>query len=254
MKKLVGYFHIALNLQRITLDEEVTLALGIKLANDPDATSPPFTQAQLQTLAATVQTDLGGHPTGRTPTLTAKQQQDVNALTRALVADKGYVETVANAKAQGVRAVFDEVVSRIGFVGKKLPSTHQRVFESLAAAPQSFHVRVPSQAPRGLTYVYRYGITTAAGVLPTTWQPDIALSVTELCVTGIPSTSVVAVEYAVVLLPPHNTTAASPKRTAAIASPSKFVAVPPVNKAGKVTLVHGTSYVRWSDAIYIVIP
>src|SRR6185312_7623155 len=253
MKKLVGYFHIALNLQRITLDEEVTLALGIKLANDPDATSPPFTQAQLQTLAATVQADLGGHPTGRTPTLTAKQQQDVNALTRALVADKGYVETVANAKAQGVRAVFDEVVSRIGFAGKKPPSTHQRVFESLASAPQSFRVRVPSEAPRGLTYVYRYGITTAAGVLPTTWQPGISLSVTELCVTGIPSSSIVAVEYAVVLLPPR-ATAASPKRKAAAASPSKVMTVPPVNKAGKVTLVHGTSYLRWSDAIYIVIP
>lgn len=91
MKKLVGYFHIVLMLDRISLDEEVTLALGLKLANDPDATNPPFTQAQLQALAATVQTDLGGHPTGRTPTLTAQQQQHVDALTRAIVADKGYV-------------------------------------------------------------------------------------------------------------------------------------------------------------------
>ena len=149
MKKLVGYFRIVLNLDRITIDEEVTLALGIKLANDPDATNPPFTQAQLQALATTVQTDLGGHPTGRTPTLTAQQQQHVNALTRALVADKGYVEMVANAKAQGVRAVFDEVITRIGFAGKKLPTTHPRVFESLASAPQSFHVRVPAEGGEG---------------------------------------------------------------------------------------------------------
>ena len=122
MKKLVGYFHIAFNLERITLNEEVTLALGMKLANDPDATTPPFTQAQIQALAATVQTDLGGHPTGRTPTLTAQQQQHVNALTRALVADKGYVEMVANAKAQGVRAVFDEVVSRMASSARGSPA------------------------------------------------------------------------------------------------------------------------------------
>ncbi len=70
---------------------------------------------------------------------------------------------------------------------------------------------------------------------------------------GIPSGSLVAVEYAVVLLPPHATTA-STKRKAAVTSPSKVVTVPPVNKAGKVTLVHGTSFLRWSDGIYILIP
>jgi hypothetical protein len=251
MKKAVGYFHIVLHLEKLTLDEEVTLAMGIKLNGDPDATNPPFTQAQLQALAATVQTDLGGNVTGRTKTLTAKQQQDVDALTRAIKADAGYVETVANAKSPGNRAVFEQIVTRIGFAAKEPAKTHARVFESLASDRGSFHVRVPSEGEHGLTYVYRYGITTATGVLPATWQPEIPLSVTELIVTGIPSGSIVAVEYAVVQHPPH-TTAASPKAAAATAS--KVVTVPPVTKQGKVTLVHATTFLQFSDAIYIVIP
>jgi hypothetical protein len=251
MKKAVGYFHIVLHLEKLTLDEEVTLAMGIKLNGDPDATNPPFTQAQLQALAATVQTDLGGNVTGRTKTLTAKQQQDVDALTRAIKADAGYVETVANAKANGNRSIFEQVVTRIGFAAQDSAEVHPRVFESLKSDPGSFHVRVPSEGEHGITYVFRYGITTASGVLPTTWQPNIPLSVVDLIVTGIPSGSIVAVEYAVVQHPPHST-AKSPK--AAPATTNKAVNVPPVNKQGKVTLVHGTTFLQFSDAIYIVTP
>jgi len=32
------------------------------------------------------------------------------------------------------------------------------------------------------------------------------------------------------------------------------VAIPPVNKAGKVTLASGTDFLHFSDAIYIVVP
>ena len=100
-----------------------------------------------------------------------------------------------------------------------------------------------------MTYVYRYGITTARGVLPTLWQPEIPLSVVDLNVTGLPSGSIVAVQYAVVDHPKQ-----SAKAKASAKTPSTTLTVPAINKAGKVTLVHGTTFLTFSDAIYILVP
>ena len=249
MKKLIGYFHVVLNLVKMTIAELVAFAIGLKTTGDADATAPPFTDAQIQALATTVQADLGARITDPNPKLTFLEQQHVDALSRALVANKNYVEMVANKKAAGNRAVFDQICRRIGFFSKKPLSIHQRVFESLPSEPGSFHVRIPSEAKGHITNIFEYGTTPTKGVMPTTWEYPVALPVTELIVTGLTSGSIVGIRYAVVLPPSHTN-----KTNAAIDTLSKVANALPINKSRKVTLAHGTSYLHYSDVIYVVIP
>jgi hypothetical protein len=249
MKKLMNYFHLVLNMGRMTISELVSFAFGIKLNGDPDAISPPYSQTQVQTLASAVQTDLGSRITDPHPTLTAQEQQHVDSLSRAMIADKNYVEQVANDKAKGDRAVFDEIAKRIGFITQKVRQKHQRVFESLSAEKGSFHVRVPSEGKRGVTYIYEYGITPTQGVLPAAWQKYIPLSVTELIITGLPSGTNIGIHYAVMMNPSHT------KKTVPKTIPDEKVATaPPVTKTGKVSIVHGSTFLHFSDVIYILIP
>ena len=250
MKKLISYYHLVLNLHKMTINEEVILGLGIRLTGDPDATAPPYTQVQLQTLGTTVQTDLGNRITDPHVTLTDQEQIDVDALSRALIAVKNYVEQVANAKAKGNRAVFDTIANRIGITSKQPHKQHPRVFESLTAEAGSFHVRVPSEGTKGqgITYYFDYGITTAKNVMPAIWQKSIALPVTELIVTGLPSGTIIGLRYAALLHPQHTT------KSDAKALPASNVSVAvPVNKAGKVSLTHGIDFLHYSDIIYITI-
>ena len=249
MKKLIGYFHVVLNLVKMTIAELVAFALGLKTTGDADATAPPFTDAQIQALASTVQADLGARITDPNPKLTLLEQQHVDALSRALMANKNYVEMVANKKAAGNRAVFDQICRRIGFLSKKPLSVHPRVFESLPSEPGSFHIRIPSEAKGHITNIFEYGITTTKGVMPAIWEKPIPLPVTELIITGLASSSIVGIRYAVILPPSHT------NKTDAIINPiSKVANALPINKSKKVTLTHGTDYLHYSDVIYIVIP
>jgi len=249
MKKLIGYFHIVLNLVRMTIAELVAFANGLKTTGDPDATTPPYTDAQIQALTATVQTDLGARVTDPNPKLTALEQQHVDALSRALIANKNYVEMVANKKAAGNRSVFDQICKRIGFLTKKIHSMHQRTFESLRAEPGSFHVRIPAESKGHITNVFEYGVATAKDVIPATWEKQIALPVTELIVTGLPSGTIIGIRYAVVLPPSH-----TGKTEVKIAPLSKVASVLPINKNRKVSIAHRSEYLHFSDVLYIVIP
>jgi len=231
--------------------EETAFAMGIKLTGDPDATNPPFNQSQLQTLASNVQSDLSNRLTDPHPTLTVQQQQDVDALSRALVAVKNYVEQVANAKAKGNRAIFETIADRIGFASKQTVTRHQRIFEALPAEQGSFHIHVPSEGSKGqgVTFTYEYGFTNAKNVPPTAWQKSISLPVADLIVTGLPSGSLIGIHYAAILHPQHTA------QSDAKALPTSKVAVmTPANKAGKATLAHGVDYLHFSDIIYLLIP
>src|ERR1700752_2516170 len=162
MKKLVSYFHIALYLSKMTIAELVSFVLGLKLTGDPDAIAPPFIQAQLQTLANKVLTDLGNRITSPNPSLTASQQSDVDALCRALLAVKNYVEQVANAHTPGSRAVFETIVRRIGFLQQTARATHTRIFEVKPTGSGSFVIIVPAAGKNAhASYVFQLGVTTA---------------------------------------------------------------------------------------------
>ncbi len=258
MKKLVSYFHIVLGLDKMTLAELISFVLGIKLTGDPDAVAPPYTQAQLQTLANKVQTDLGTRITAPNPTLTAAQQIDVDALSRALLAVMYYVEQVANAHTPGNRAQFETICRRIGFNPRGANAKHIRIFEAKPNGAGSFIIIAPSAgAGKHAVYVFQLGITTAKDVLPTTWQDMLPVPVTELVVTNAPSGSIIAIHYAEVVVPSHKktggttgTTTITPPATGRI-RPTNSLSV---NKSGKVTYAYGTPFIHYSDVIYVVVP
>jgi len=110
-----------------------------------------------------------------------------------------------------------------------------------------------------LTYIFQYGITTAFNVLPTVWQQSIPLSTSELFISGLPVGAVLAIQYAVIIVPSHKKTTAATgglptARTATqVSALNKMTTVLPVNKKGKVQLVHGVSFYHFSDAIYKVV-
>jgi hypothetical protein len=81
--------------------------------------------------------------------------------------------------------------------------------------------------------------------------------------SGLPSGAVVALRYAVTIIPSHHkqspatgTTggSATQKTLTQTAALNKMVTVLPVNKQGKVQLVHGVPFINFSDAIYVVVP
>jgi hypothetical protein len=61
----------------------------------------------------------------------ANNPRAVRAPCGAIVADKNYVEQVANAKAKGNRAACEEGVHRIGFVAEQPGKSHQRARDEL---------------------------------------------------------------------------------------------------------------------------
>lgn len=258
MKKLISYFHIALYLEKMTLQDLITFVLGIKLNADPDAVAPPFTETQLQNMAYKVQTDLGTRLTTPNPSLTAAQQSDVDALSRALIAVKYYVEQVANAHTPGSRSTFETIVRRIGFIPRGANAKHVRIFEAKPNGAGSFIIIVPSAGKgKHAAYVFQLGITTAKDVLPASWQDPISIPVTELEVTHVPSGSIIAIHYAEVVVPSRKkgggtvtVTPITPPSTGRV-RPTNSLSV---NKAGKATYVYGTPFVHYSDVIYVVVP
>lgn len=260
MKRLVSYFHLLLPLHKMSIAEIVTFALGLKFDSDPDVTSPPFTEAQLQALANKVLKNISKKVTKPGAKLTAQQQNNVDALSRALVSLKYEVERAANEKAKGSRALFETIARRIGFLPKGPSKNHGRIFETLYEGKGAFHVRVPVEGSgRRTTYVYQYGITTKEDVLPAVWQPAISIPYTDLVVKNIPSGSIIALHYAAVLIEPKprkgNRKRKQDKTDAGKSgSRSRGVNILPTNESGFVTLEHGIDFMRYSEVIYIVIP
>lgn len=266
MKKTSGYFHIVLNLSKMNIAAEVNLALGLNYSSDPDYTSPSIPQATLKALATTVQTELGTRLTSPDPVLTNTEKIDVDALTRAIFIVKGEVEIVANKKAMGNRAIFDKIINRIGLHGGKAhPGQHIHIFETRNAGKGMIEILTPVERKLGnATYLMRYGITTSLGVLPAAWEPLIPLGNPDVFVGGLPSASIIAVEYAIVIIPPHKktgggtgsgtgTTISGPSTQKVAANKNKMVSILPVNSKGKVVITHGTAFYFFSDPIYIVV-
>jgi hypothetical protein len=259
MKKTVGYYHIVLNLIKMSISEEVTLAsTGLTYATDPDYTNPFITEPQLQALAATVQHDLGTRINAPNPQLTATEQQDVNALSRAIMTVRGEVELVANRVAQGDRAVFETIVRRIGFHPSKVRTKHVRIVAFLPSEKGNFHFIVPAES-KDVIYIYQFGATTAEGTAPAQWQ-TVPLDRTELIMGGFASGAIIGLRYAVQKTPSHLkpktslTTDASKIVATKTTAPSGVLTVLSVNKTGKVTMMQGVNYWHFSDIMYFRIP
>jgi hypothetical protein len=258
MKKLVSYFHITLNLVKMSIADEVNLALALLYDTDPDYTVHSYTQAQLHALANTVQTELGTRITLPNPTLTHQQQLDVNALSVALTTVKSEVIVAANKKAVGNRAAFEVVANRIGFKSTKAATKHIRIVEFLPAEKTFFHFIVPGEG-NGVTFIYEVGITPTMDVAPLNFQ-TVPLDHAELIMGGYASGTIVGVKYAVQKSPSHikpkttSTTTTARTVVSGTTAPSGVLTILPVNSKGKVTLMQGVNYWHFSNVMYFRIP
>jgi hypothetical protein len=259
MKKTSGYFHLALNLHLMNIGEECDLIMGLDYATNTQIVNVPLSQSALQALATTVRGDLGSRVTDPHPTLTKLEQQHVDAMTRALLGVTSDIVRQANNIALGNRTVFETLLRGIGLHPAQLKAKHPRIFATKSTAKGTIEVLVPVEKGLGKPiYYYEYGITTAEHVLPATWEKPIPLPVTEFFLSGIPSGSIVAVHYAVLVVPPHRaktstTAASSSKSILPPATPNKMVTVLPVNAKGKISLVHRTAFFTFSDVIYVIV-
>ncbi|MHB8260302.1 MAG: hypothetical protein ACYDCN_07215 [Bacteroidia bacterium] len=258
MKKLISYFNITLNLVKMSIADEVNLALALVFDTDPDYTVHLYTQAQLRALATTVQTELGNRITLPNPTLTHQEQLDVNALSVALNAVKFGVVIAANKKAQGNRAMFETVASRIGFHSSKAHAKHTRVVEFKHSEKGFFDFIVPSEG-HGVTYIYMVGITPTMDVLALNFQ-QVPLDHAELIMGGYASGTIICVKYAVQKSPAHKkattTTAMNTQRKAVAGTnaPSGVLTILPENSKGQVVLMQGVNYWHFSNAFYFRVP
>ena len=255
MKKLVNYFKIALNLGKKTISELISFAYGQKFANDPLTLTPPFTDTQIQTLAATVQTEIGTRATDPSPKLTAKEQQDVDALTRGIMANKNYLETAANHAAAGNKVLFDEIVKRIGYAPYKDRSSSTRMFELVESGPGWAHIRVKKLQKGNMGHAWQWSITTAIGVPPAWATGEVELNPfprytleADVILNGLKRSGIYAVRYYDVL-PASKGNKSSIKKNIT----KKLTSILPVSKTKHPILVDGDEP-QWSDFIYFIVP
>jgi len=266
MRKLTGIFHIVLNIHRITIGEEITLAMGLSLGSDPDVNMSllPYSQTVVQTRATALQTLLGSRVTDPHPALTKQEQQALNDLSFALISDANEIARQANEVAKGDRVKFETIVNRIGLHPKKSQAKHIRIFEVRPAGKGSVHIILPDEKQFGNpTYIIQHGITTQEGLLPNTWNEKLPLGNAEAFIEGMQSGSILAIRYAVWVIPSHKKTGSTGKTLIAPtsktavdtgATPQKMVTLLPTNKQGKIAITYGVNYYHFSDAIYVIVP
>lgn len=254
MKKTSGYYHLSLNLHKLTIGGECDLIMGLNYATDPDVHNIPVTQAALQALVAIVRADLGTRVTDPHPTLTKTEQQHVDSMSRGLLGVASDVVRQANNVALGNKVVFETILRRIGFHPSKPKAKHVRIFESKSSGKGMIDIIVPVEKGLGnLTYVFQYGITTAENVLPAKWEDPIPLGSAEFYVSGLPS-GIVAVHYAVLVIPSHKkTVSGTPTEKSMIAALDKMITMLPVNSKGKIVIMHGLPFYYFSDTIYVTV-
>ena len=261
MKKTIAYFHLTLNLIKMTIAEEVTLAIsGLIYATDPVYTSPSITQVAIRALATTVQNDLGSRINLPNPSLTVTEQQHVDALSRAIMTVKAEVEIAANKYAQGNLAMFETVALRIGLHPSKKHSKHVRIVAFLPSEKGCFHFEVPGEGKKS-TYIYQFGTTPTEGTPPTAAaMQTVPLDRTDLIMTGYASGTIIGLHYAVQQTPstkkPVTPIAISTAKIAVgkTVVPSGVLTILPVNAKNKVTLAQGVNYWHFSNFMYFRIP
>jgi hypothetical protein len=267
MQKLSGIFHLTLNLHKMLIGDEITLALTLKIGSSTliDITKLPYSQSVLQTRANAVQTLMGSRVNLVQPTLTKQEQQALSDLSFALTSDANEISRQANEKAAGNKVTYETIITGIGLHPSSPHAKHSRIFEVRPAGKGAIHIILPEEKQFGTpVYLFLKGYTTAEGVLSANFDPIFPLPHTEIFVDGLKSGNILCVEYAALIIPPHKKTtpasgssSATPLTKTAIntgSTPQKMVTLLPVNKQGKVTITEGVNYFHFSDPIYIIVP
>jgi hypothetical protein len=191
--------------------------------------------------------------------LTKTEEQHVDALSRAILSVKSDVERQANGFALGNRVIFENIVIRLGFHPEHPHAKHSRIFESRSVGKGMLHFIVPAEDELGKpTYTFEYGIATAEDVSSVHWQPVISLGNTELFISGLPSATIIAIHYAVTVIPSRKrktvvSGAGDVKTAAPVSTANKMITILPINNSKKVQIAHGVNYNHFSDVIFVVV-
>jgi len=159
------------------------------------------------------------------------RNQKFNSLCDLLETNAGYVANTANRTAAGDYERALQIANSSGHVLQQKGQPHGRSFEKVRVEDGTVHVRAVrggSGGPKG--HLWRYGLTTAKGVVPTSTVTQYSKQV-DMVLTDIPSKSIIAVQHANIELAGH------------------------VKKWGHPTFSFNTpDPYDWSDWIYIVVP
>jgi hypothetical protein len=158
---------VAMNLEELDTPNLCSTAKGIKTTGDADVTNPPYTDAQLKTMADDTMAVHIQRATNQSKSLTKQENELCGKVRSAVYAVGVYVETIANkvAETEGSLAAGEEVVVRCGFTLKKKRELTPRGFELVDSGPGWMHFRVKAVAAKA-GYLWRFGRTPKKGVMP----------------------------------------------------------------------------------------
>ena len=227
-----------------------TTALGTKTGGDPDVTNPPVADDDLYeqaNAALTVQTQ---RQTNQSKSLTSESNELTDIVRVSYSSNAAYIEMIAN-KVVRTTGSYDaglNVVQRCGYRVKTKGELHPRSFEVVDSGQGWFHLRVKSVGKRA-GYLWRLGITTERGVMPTVFLPILFTLECDVVIMNLESGSIYGLQSASIL-PVAQTKNSDPSQTLS----SKSATVTVSTKANKPTFNAGDDPYQWSDFIYEVCP
>jgi len=244
---------ISRKFKRLSTPELGATAKGIVFTNDPDATSPIYTDTQIYGLADDMLNTHISRQTNPSKELTAKETLQRNTLTDALDDNANCLEIVANrvAKNEGDINAGLGVVKRIGYQIAGRGSTKRNVgFVNSGVGWAQAH---EEKSKKGIeSHVWEGGITTAKGTPPTVLK-SITTCEADCVFNNLPSGAIFAYHHASVVPVSHT----SKNSTTGIShsSDSKTATLIPMNKGRHPIFNFNTENLyQFGEWRYITIP
>ena len=183
-----------------TFADGTVLGLTDQKARCPTPTVPLATVTQqATTLRGTSAKRSAGN---RSLALTQQEADEASDLINSLTTNAHYVKDTANALYPGDAAAAGQLIVLTGYSVRGQATPAQRTFEVADDGPNWVHLRVHKARPGNEGHLWRYGITTAKGIAPTTLVTRFTLSA-DLIVTDLPTSAVVGVQHASILPTPR---------------------------------------------------
>ena len=229
----------------------ISAVQSVKTTGDPDAGTPPVTDADQYAAAAILQTIHNNRNTNPPTSSAAAEKVQFNISVRMYNKVGAYIEGVANdvAVAAGDVAAGIAVVNRTGYKLKKKTGGKRPDFGVVASGPNFIqcHVKKVRKGTEG--HLWRFAITTAKGVAPAqTILVTVFTIECDVLIQNIPSGSILAIQHASVVPVSHNT-----KTTGSTPVSGKVSAVAQSKTKHPIFSFTSPDSYTWTDFLYVVI-
>jgi len=222
------------------------MALGTKTTGDPDVTNMPVSDTDFHKQANDSLDVQVQRQTDQSKSLTAKGNELCSKVRTSYFQNSGRIQDLANnlVATTGSYDAGVALVLRCGYLLKTKSEVHPRGFEIIDSGPGWVHLRVKAVGNRA-GYIFRLGITTEKGVIPTTFLTILFSLQCEVVIMGLKSGSMYGFQFASIL-PVAQTKNSDPSQTAS----SKTATTTMSTKANKTVYVMTNEIYQWSDFIY----